>query len=186
MSMVSSHRISPGMRFFVTRVFPWPFIIVGALVACFGARSVYRAKESMTWPSAEGNIRSSSVAYHSGDDGGGTYHAEILYTFTVDGQTHSGNKVAFGDYGSSNPSHAQTIVNRYPKGTIVQVRYSPDDPDVCVLEPGLKAQAWAIPAFGLGFFTTGMLMAIFLPKLMSKQETAEPTGATEPRDGASV
>ena len=69
-----------------------------------------------------------------------TYHAEILYSFTVDGEPRSGNRIAFGDYGSSNPSHAQEIVNRYPVGKAVRVSYLPGQPDVCLLEPGLHGQ----------------------------------------------
>jgi hypothetical protein len=161
------------MRFFFLRVFPLPFILVGALTLYFGGRSVYRARDSAAWPLTDGRIQNSAVEYRRGDKGGGTYHAEILYTFTVDGQTHSGNHVAFGDYGSSNPSHAQSIVNRYPKDSVVPVRYLPSDPDLCVLEPGLKGQTWFLPGFGLVFLVSGILMAVFLPKLIKKQMDTE-------------
>jgi hypothetical protein len=173
MSMSSSRQMSPGMRLFFSRVFPLPFIVVGALTLYFGGRGLHRAKESVAWPVAEGQIVNSSVEYHRGKKGGGTYHAEIAYNFTVDGQTHSGNAVAFGDYGSSSASHARNIVNRYPKDKIVSVRYLPSDPDVCVLEPGIQGQAWFLPAFGMVFFLAGMLLAVFLPTAMKRQGTTE-------------
>ncbi len=158
------------MRFFFSRLFPLPFILIGAFTFYFGVKEVRRANDSLMWPVADGTIQNSTVAYHSGNDGGGTYHAEVFYQFAVDGRTRSGNKVAFGDYGSSNPSHAQGIVDRYPKGKEVKVYYQTGAPDVCVLEPGLKGQAWFMPGFGLIFFISGILMAIFLPGLVKKSE----------------
>lgn len=173
MRVSSSKQMSSGMRFFFSRIFPLPFVIIGVLTLYFGGRGLRRAKESVAWPVAEGRIQNSSVEYHKDNDGDGAYHAEIQYAFAVDGQTHSGNKVAFGDYGSSSPSHAQNIVNRYTEGKIVSVRYLSSDPDVCVLEPGLKGQAWFLPCFGLVFFMAGMLMAVFLPRMMKRQESAD-------------
>jgi len=161
------------MRLFFSRLFPLPFIVVGALTLYLGGRSVYRAKESVTWPMTEGRIQNSTVEYHRGSKGSGTYRAEVLYTFTVEGQIYRGNRVAFGDYGSSNPSHSQHIVNRYPKGAVVPVRYRPTEPDICLLEPGVQGQTWFLPGFGLVFFLAGTLMAVFLPRALKKQETTD-------------
>ena len=162
----STSQMSPRMQFWFARLFPWPFLIAGALVLCFGYRDLQRARESAAWPTAPGVIQQSSVEYHRGNKGGGTYHAEVMYNFTVGGTTFSGNRVAFGDYDSSNPSHARGIVNRYPQGKAVTVFYSKDKPDVCVLEPGMKGQAWFMPAFGSIFFVVGGLMLVFLPRVM--------------------
>ena len=170
----SVKRMSPGMRFLFSRLFPLPFMIAGGLILYFGSRNLQRAKESSDWPTAQGVVQRSSVEYHDSDEGGGTYHAEVMYEFTVDGATFSGNCVAFGDYGSSNPSHARRIVNKYPKGTAVNVYYMRENPEVCVLEPGLKGQTWFLPAFGLVFFVIGSLMAIFLPMAMREHTTTQP------------
>ncbi len=186
MRISSSREMSPGMRIFFSRVFPLPFIVVGALTLYFGGRGVYRAKESVSWPAAEGRIQNSSVEYHKGSKGGGTYHAEIRYTFDVDGQTRSGNDVAFGDYGSSSSSHAQGIVNRYPEGRVVSVRYLASDPDVSVLEPGIKAQSWFLPGFGVIFLLAGSLMAVFLPRAMKKPETPNSEGSSSGAVGRAV
>jgi hypothetical protein len=172
--------MSPGMRFFFGRIFPLIFVIVGALVLYFGFRDLQRAKASAAWPTAQGMVQRSSVEYHRGSKGGGTYHAEIMYEFTVDKTTFSGADVAFGDYGSSNPSHARRIVNKYPQGKRVPVYYMPENPDVCVLEPGLKGQTWVLPAVGFIFFAIGNLMVIFLPRTMRRKETdTEGTQADE-------
>lgn len=167
--MASVKQMLPRMSFLFARSFPLTFILAGTAMLYFGGRSIHRAKESVSWPEANGQIQCASVEYHRGAKGGGTYHAKILYTFTVGGQKRSGNKVAFGDYGSSNPSNTQQIVDRYPKDKTVSVRYMPTDPDVCVLEPGIQGEVWVLPVFGLVFLLAGAFMAVFLPRAMRKQ-----------------
>lgn len=175
-SSSSSKQMSPGMKFFFSRIFPLIFIVVGASVAFFGIRGFIRAKASVGWPSTQGKVLESSVERQrsSGSNGSSTtYHAEILYEFTVEGTTFNGDRVAYGDYGSSNSSHARRIVNRYPKGKDVTVHYMPGNPEECLLEPGVKGQSWFLPGFGLIFFTVGSLMAVFSPKAIRKQEITE-------------
>ena len=119
----------------------------------------------MDWPGTPGKVIESSVGRRrsSGSNGGSstTYHAEILYEFTVESTKFNGNRVAYGDYGSSNPSHARRVVNRYPKGKNVTVHYMPGNPEECLLEPGLKGQSWFLPGVGLIFFVVGSGMAVF-------------------------
>ncbi|MDD2241261.1 MAG: DUF3592 domain-containing protein [Kiritimatiellae bacterium] len=175
-SSSSSKQVSPRMVFFFSRIFPFIFLIVGASVAFFGIRGLVRAKASVGWPSSQGKVIESSVERQrsSGSKGSGiTYHAEILYEFTVDGTTFNGDRVAYGDYGSSSSSHARRIVNRYPKGKSIAVHYMPSNPEECLLEPGIKGQSFFLPGFGLIFFTVGSLMAFFLPKAMRKQGVTE-------------
>ena len=159
------------MKFFFARIFPWPFFIAGAVTLCFGVRGVVRARASVRWPTADGKVVSSSVEsdHSSGGNGGGTtYQAEILYEFSVDGTIYNGNRVAYGDYGSSNPSHARNIVNQYPVGKELTVYYMPSEPEESLLEPGMQTQAWFLPGFGLVFLCTGSGMLVFLPKLVAK------------------
>ena len=175
--------MSPGMKFFFSRIFPLIFVVVGASVAFFGIRGLVRAKASVDWPSTQGKIVESSVERHrsSGSKGRSstTYHAEILYEFTIDGTTYNGDRVAYGDYGSSNPSHARRVVNNYSQGKNVTVHYLPDNPEECLLEPGVKGQAFFLPGFGLIFFMVGSLMAVFLPKAIEKQGITEQSNALD-------
>jgi hypothetical protein len=172
MSVKLNRPMSPGMRVFFSRIFPLPFMIAGALTLYFGCRTLERARHSATWPTAPGVIEQSSVEYHRSDEGSGTYHAEILYNFMVKDTPCSGNRVAFGDYGSGDPAHARDMVNRYPKGKAVTVYYMQEDHRVCILEPGVKSQAWFAPAFGLVFFVVGSLMAVYLPRAMKQPAAA--------------
>lgn len=144
----------PGMRFFIGRIFPLPFILVGGAVLCFGLRNVDRANSSLHWPTADAVIRESRVASHSGNKGGTTYTAVVRYEFAVDGVVHSGDSVGFGDFGSGDSDKYRQIVNRYPVGLKTKATYMPEDPSVVVLEPGIQGQTWFLPGFGAVCFTS--------------------------------
>jgi hypothetical protein len=178
--MPSPRNMSPLARFIWSRLFPLPFIAVGAAVLYFGARDIHRARESIAWPAAEGQITASSVEHHSDSDNGTTYGAKVTYTFTVDGRQYSGETVAFGDFSSSDRTRAEETVRRYPKEAAVSVRYRPDNPAVCALESGMKAQLLFLPTMGLIFFAGGMCMAVFLPRAMKPALTAEQVQAVYP------
>jgi hypothetical protein len=107
-----------------------------------------------------------------------------LYEFSVEGITFNGNRVAYGDYGSNSPSHARRIANRYPKGKSVTVYYMPENPEECLLEPGLKAQVWILPGVGLIFFAAGCLWAYFSrPRTTSSNQ--DTSSQQTSRDGSS-
>jgi len=168
----ASRRMGPKTRFFFARVFPWPFVAVGGVLLFIGVRGLLRGRASTDWPAVEGTITSSAVRRQQGGGrhSSSTYHAQVVYEYTVDGVAYNGDRVGYGDYGSSSPSHARGIVNRYPKGKAVTVHYMPGDPEECVLEPGLHGQGWLLPGIGLAFFAAGTMAAIGLPKLMKALE----------------
>lgn len=161
-------------KFIFTRVFPLIFIVIGIGVAFFGIRGLVRANASVDWPACLGEVTASSVERRSSAESktrkSTTYHARIRYAYDVDGSTFSGSRVAYGDYGAGNRSHAERIVERYPEGKDVTVYYMPEDPEESLLEPGLKGQAWFLPGFGLAFVAIGTLLAVFVPRRMSQQE----------------
>ena len=166
----SPKQLNSKMVFFL-RIATLLSVMVAAIVLFFGVRGVIKAQASVGWPTVAGEIKTSSVESHhskSGSDSSTTYHAEVLYEYSISGAKFNGDRVAYGDYGSSNPSHARSIVNRYPKGKTVIVYHSPTNYEESLLEPGLKVQTWLMPGIGLFFFITGIVMVIFLPKLMEK------------------
>ena len=162
------HNMSPHGA----KLFSSVFIIVGAAVLFFGIRSVLQAHASSGWPTTTGKVISSSVDSKRSDKGGTTYHAAVLYEFNVSGVVHSADDVAYGQYGSSDPSYARGLVNKYPAGREVTVYYSPNNADDCVLEPGISGKAFFLPAFGAVFFTVGVVMFIYLPRQIIKQRAS--------------
>jgi len=183
MENASSKQLSPGMKFFFCRILPLFFVGAGAITLYLGIQSFNKARASTNWPEAEGKIISSSVESHTSEKTGSsrdrsrsrggtttttTYKAEVFYEYTVDGKTYNGNRVAYGNVSTSSPSRARRIVDRYPEGKEISVYYQPDDPEECLLEPGMKLQTLFLPGFGLIFLCAGVAMFIFLPRAFKK------------------
>ncbi len=154
------------------RIFSSIFILIGGAVLFFGVKSLVTAKASETWPTVQGKVVSSSVDSKQGDKGGTTYHAEVLYEYTVAGQLQSSNNIAFGSYGSSDPSRARGTVNKYPAGSAVTVHYSPTNPGKSVLEAGISGKTFFLPAFGTVFFSVGLWVFIYMPGIIARQRAA--------------
>ena len=170
----TSQKMSPGLKFFLIRIFPLIFIISGGIVGYFGIKGFINAKNSVNWPTAKGIIQTSSVIRQedNGDDRNKVmYHAEVLYNFDVNGTAFSGNRISYGDYDSNRPTHARKIVNKYRKGKSVTIYYSPKNPYDCLLEPGIKGQSLFMPIFGIIFLSVGIFLAILLPRTMKSDNT---------------
>lgn len=168
---------SPAQRFFMGRIFPLIFVLIGVFLIYFGTKQIRLANESRDWPQAEARVLDSVVERirRSGKNEGTTYRAEIYYEFEVDGVTYSGNRVAYGGRSSSNPSFARLTVNKYPKGKRIQVSYKSDDPNESVIESGIQGQVWVLPLIGLVFSVLGIIMSVLIPRSIRKQiQSSEP------------
>lgn len=142
-------------------IFGLVFTAIGFSVAYFfGLPIVTQAKASLEWPQVSGVVTSSEVESHRGDDGT-VYSSEVTYDYTVEGKTMSGDVVYFGDnVRSSSKSTASTTVKKYPVGKEIQVHYSPDSHDKCVIEPGTTWSSYFILIFGSIFGVVGLLVSI--------------------------
>jgi hypothetical protein len=171
------HRLTQllGMRmalvseeFFFGRIFPLPFLLIGAVTLYFGCANLLQAQASMSWPITQGTIEQSIVKAGSSSVRTGslrtTFRAKVDYRFTVGAVSFLGHRVTFGDFGSSDRSHPDDIAAKYPPGSSVVIHYDPDDPEESVIDPGIKLHTWFEPGAGLIFLLSGLLMAIFLPK----------------------
>ena len=177
----------PGMIFLFSRIFPLPFVLIGAALLFFGSRSVSHARASSTWPVAEGVITAAEVVRRSGSgDSGPTYRPDISYDYTVDGVTRHGDRIYFGGaVSTSNRGWARGIVERYPVGRQVTVHYSPDDPALAVLEPGMTWVVWMMPGIGAVLFLVGVVMMVAMPRLMGRMtgRTVAESKIEAPPDG---
>jgi len=113
MEKPSIYRLSPVTRFIFCRIFPLPFLIIGALALHSGCKDLLQAIDSKTWPTAEGVIQQSTIEHHEDNKSSGTYHANVRYDFEVNGITYSSNRVNFGSIGTSSSSYARRIANEF-------------------------------------------------------------------------
>ncbi|ADI02888.1 DUF3592 domain-containing protein [Syntrophothermus lipocalidus] len=131
-------------------------MLAGIAVTIWGARIVYQALASLSWPSCPGRVVSSQVKdiSHEPRDGP-SYWAEVVYRYTVDGKEYTSENVFFGQYSSGSPGPARRLVDRYPAGKEVTVHYAPDNPALAVLEIGFSWAAFAVLLIGIIFTAVG-------------------------------
>jgi Protein of unknown function (DUF3592) len=117
----------------------------GLAVLAIVVSSLREAAAMKRWPVAEGRVLSAKVEEYrksvSRGVGGARarltlYRPALLYEYKVTGKRFQGSRVAQSpglDRGV--PEFAAKVVERYPSGSRVAVRYNPKRPDESVLEP---------------------------------------------------
>lgn len=126
-----------------------------AMVVLYGLVSAIRdAFASRSWPEADGVVMESELvsARRTGGRHGRGYSLRFRYRFEVDGIPVVGARIApcrfTGGTGAAARAYFKRIIEKYPEGARVRVRYSPRNPKRCCLEPGIGS----MPAFCLGLF----------------------------------
>jgi hypothetical protein len=171
MSQSSPKQWSPVKKFAFSRVFPWVFTLVIALIMSLSVEEIVSGWSSAKWPTVEGTITTSSVETHAGIGNKGIfYHPQIVYSYIVDGKQLTSNRVAFGATNTNDPSDAQRIVDKYPKGKTVTVSYDSDENQESLLEPGLRIGAWGYILLGTPFLLIGIAMIKVFPKLVDDKK----------------
>jgi uncharacterized protein DUF3592 len=143
-------------------------LLVGTLLTLFGGvtlivsvRDLVRAAKSEAWPSVVGHVLKSEVlppAGHYARD----YGAMVEFRYTVGEREYTGDRIQFLWIDGSR-AKAESTIARYPAGSKVEVRVSPQDPALAVLEPGMRRYAYAsvlIPAVSLAIGIVFILRAI--------------------------
>lgn len=140
------------------------------------------AGESAAWPRAEGKVIRSemNVSTRSDESGRRTrsgtkfYEASIEYEFEANGMTYRGSRIAAVKDMNAKQSRAQATLDKYPLARRVMVSYQPDDPSVCVLEPGSWGGALVQLGLGVFFVLVPLVLAFTLWRLSSKNSTPAP------------
>ncbi len=144
----------------ISTLFILIFVVVGLGIAAFGARSLIHARASSTWPHVPGEIKHSEIN-QSSDSDGTSYSPLVRYSYSVSGQSFTGERICFGlAKMSAGYQFAQAYIERYRVGSAVLVYYDPTQPSSSVLEPGISKRAFMPIAFGLGFAIFGGWFAL--------------------------
>ena len=148
------------------RFLPWLLILVGSVVVFVGSNKVWLGLKSRDWPRVPGIVRSSAVqeSYKTRKSGSGSerykvYEATLIYDYTVDAQSYTGDRISFGHAPSENRHAEQSYVDRLPSGSEVTVFYDPNQPDRSVLHPGkTEVKPIGLIVVGLVFIGGGIWM----------------------------
>jgi hypothetical protein len=136
------------------------FVAFGAAALLWSLREIVLGAQSVHWPQAIGTIVVSKVREGRDSDGDRQYRGEISYRYTVAGNDFTCGRVRFfGDIGLNWSAPAARIVEKYPVGATVTVRYKPGNPRQGVLEPGVNRLAFIGIAFGTVFVVLGILFS---------------------------
>ncbi len=152
-----SRPVPPGLR-----LFPGLFIVIGLIVLGVGVVNLERSFRCGSWPTVEGVIELADMQSQTGGENGTTYSADISYGYQVAGKHYTGQRVAFGSMPAS-ASYAQRILDRFPVGKKVRVYYSPGDPSLAVLEPGIHGGTGVWFGVGMVFILFGVVFLQLFP-----------------------
>ncbi len=125
-------------------VFGGVLVLVGVLlVFVWGGRSLDEGSESESWPTVEGKVTATRIDRRGGRnriEDKRRYTPRVSYEYVVDGKTHRSDRIDFLPDGHStrDRSAAEAVLQRYSKGSTVEVFYDPADPSTSCLEPGVK------------------------------------------------
>jgi hypothetical protein len=146
-------------------LFSLVFMCIGAVILSYAGKVAAKAKRSLSWPSVEGEIAHSAVLYQTQrsltQDTSNTYKADIAYRYKVKGRNYSSSSIALLDLATSSSGRAQTLVNRYPDKSKVDVYYDPANPADAVLEPGSSSGLSFLYLIG-GIFAVGGLFFLVM------------------------
>ena len=166
------------------------FAFLLPLVAFLGAwlcivsfvRARRQANASVRWPTASGNITTSTVVEERiedkrrDDDSTGLQQKQLRYTLRYRVDLRFAYRVGSRDFVGTNwgwgwtPIYglrelAEKVTARYPKGQTVTVYYDPTQPDVAVLEPASRQGSLAPLIFAAIFAIGGAAFLMFFIKV---------------------
>lgn len=142
-------------------------LIVGMILLALGlgligksAYDIFRGASTDSWPSVKGTVQTSKVKRIDRVGKPDRFETDIRYTYEVDGQTYRGSRVNFGERLGTWVEVAP-VVERYSRGSEVDVYYQPGAPEEAVLETVMSVNVFAllfspfIVAFGFYLVRTG-------------------------------
>ena len=119
----------------------WIVIIVALIGAVVIIQQIRYGKQSETWPTITGKIKSSELKKRFSGRSGTSYRAAITYTYEVTGKSYECERIAFRtSVYISGPGMRQFVertLEKYPEGMDVTVYYNPDKPEQATLENGV-------------------------------------------------
>ena len=137
---------------------------ISAVILIYIGSDILKAQKSRSWPTASGTVLDSGMESHQSRDDDGdiktTYGATIQYKYTVDGQEFVGDRRTFSNVRTSSVRNTEKILERYPRGSSVDVFYDPDDPSSSVLESGVGAATYILLLVPIGFLVFGIAGAL--------------------------
>lgn len=148
---------------------------VGLIAVVFVPVEMSKMAEAQTWPYRSGVITHSSASEVFRRRGGSSWSYIIRGTFSDTGEPFVITKVRYGGFWfGKGKSQCQEVVARYPRGSIVQVFYSPTHPNTMILEPfASRGDMYLVLGAGIGLVLFPFVLHLFRKRpgqVMSKED----------------
>lgn len=144
------------------------FSLIGLAMLVFGSSSLFNGFASKSWKTSQGMInesrivvKESSAKSRKNRSKKNRYAADIEYSYTVNGNYYTSNRIRFGmiSYSTifkSGEELAREWVGKYPKSSAVTVAYDPEEPSKSTLITGVHISTWILPMLGLVVLAGGL------------------------------
>ena len=134
----------------------------GLSTMALGLKRARAVRASRNWPVVEGKVISSTVRKRITGAGAHApgihpFLPEIVYRYRVDGREYESQVLYMGGRIRQSMRQAHEEVARYPSGSIVPVRYAPENPARACLQPTGGA-CWLLAATGMAAAVVGTLL----------------------------
>jgi len=133
-------------------------VAVGVGAGGYYVRAGLKARAAQRWPPVEGTVsefRLDEMRTRLGP----RYAPVMTYRYTVNGQSYSGHRLAFGDVAEMK-GIAETWVERYKVGSPVPVYVDPSNPGEAVLEPRMWGDQYMVLVSCAAVSLIGVLMIL--------------------------
>jgi hypothetical protein len=138
------------------------FLAIGLFMFIRGLWLFRASRASRSWPSVQGQVIAAMVEKRvdTDEDGSTTrYMPRTVYSYSVQGQQYTCDKVAIGSTPWYNTYAKAQSKLAYEAGQKVTVSYNPEKPAKAVLEPGSSRGVWSSLIIGAGFIIFGAIAA---------------------------
>lgn len=144
------------------------FIIIGVAILISGLLGYRKAKASANWPEVQGKIEASEVKLIPPNWWDqvkvSVYSPQITYSYVVNGIEYHSNQISIARLDTAIKDGAQKMVEKYPVGSSVAVRYDPQKPGFAFLESGESGLMLPL-LIGSVVLIIGVIGLFLIPKL---------------------
>ena len=165
-------------------LFALPFFSVGVWMGYSIGSAFYESYQMQQWHVVPATLTSAGYNSHPGDDST-TYEAYARYTYVIDGQHYSGDRVSIsggsdniGDYQQDTGSYLSGLLVR---GESVSIYVNPNDPSISIIDPTIR---WGLIGFKSIFFFVfggvGLGLIIWVFKAPKEKDLTEQKYVAQP------
>jgi hypothetical protein len=160
--------LSPRAKALLLRSLALAAAVGGAVCFFGGMQNVNTARQNDSWPTATGTILKSEVKTVADTNANGhkrtMYQADVMYEYKVRNVVVHGSRIAIGSRASTDQAAAQRLVDQYPVGKEVTVRFEPGNFQSAILEGGATPQVWLMPGLGVAFLGLAVVFGLWMPR----------------------